>query len=529
MIMLTLIELVRTHTMKTLSEKFRLCRQHDLFIPALLAAGFIVLSLAFVNQYGYFRDELYYIACSNRLDFGYVDQPPLSIFVLKFMRTLFGDSLLAIRLLPIICGAALIILTSLITRKLGGGRFSQVVIGCSVLAAPIYIAVSNFYSMNVIDFVIWTGGVYWLMITLDRNNLRDWIVLGVLLGLGLLNKIGVLWLGAGIFLGLLLTHHRTTLKTPGPWIAGIIALALFSPYLFWQMSHEWATLEFVRNASQYKNVAVSPLDFFANQLILMNPLIAPVWITGLLCCLFAPILRQWRILAWIFVTVLTILLSSGSAKAYYLSPAYPAIIACGAVALEYFTQGGLHQLRVVMIIIVAGAALMSLPMSKPLLSPQNYLKYERKLGISPPREEVGHGGTLPQHYADMFGWEELVATLSDVYQQLPEEDRESCLIWVQNYGEAGAIEFWQAQYEVPRVVCPHNNYWLWAPRDVTANTWIILGGNLEDVQAVFETAEQVGSFEHPWVLDSQNNNPIYVGRNPKISLEQILIQAKNFM
>ena len=178
----------------------------------------LLLHLLTYRGYGIFRDELYYFACSERLAFGYVDHPPLSILLLWIERQLLGDSLFALRLPAAIAGAMTVLLVGMIARQLGGRTLAQSVAMVSALAAPAYLGTNHVYSMNSFDMLFWAAAAYLLILIVQGGDRRLWIALGVVLGLGLQNKISVLWLGCGLLVGLVLSQRRL-LGTPGPWQA----------------------------------------------------------------------------------------------------------------------------------------------------------------------------------------------------------------------------------------------------------------------------------------------------------------------
>ena len=135
------------------------------------------------GRYGYFRDELYYIACGRHLVFGYVDQPPLSILLLRLSQLFLGDSLFAIRFLPALAGAAIVALTGIIAREIGG-RAWVIALACpATLSAVFYLAVGNFFSMNAFEPLFWMGAVYLLVRIINGGSPTLWLWLGVLLGL----------------------------------------------------------------------------------------------------------------------------------------------------------------------------------------------------------------------------------------------------------------------------------------------------------------------------------------------------------
>src|SRR6266704_3429769 len=210
----------------------RLRLEPALIIFSSIAALFVHLLTN--GRYGYFRDELYYIACGRHLDFGYVDQPPLSILLLRLSQLLLGDSLFAIRLLPALAGAAIVALTGIIAREMGGRAWAIALACAATLSALFYLAVGNFFSMNVFEPLFWMGAVYLLVRIINGGSSTLWLWLGVLFGLGLENKHSTAFFAAGILVGLLLTSERRHFAEKYIWLGGVIAFAIALPNILWQ-------------------------------------------------------------------------------------------------------------------------------------------------------------------------------------------------------------------------------------------------------------------------------------------------------
>jgi hypothetical protein len=502
-------------------------------IPLALAAVKLALSLAVVGRYGYFRDELYYLASTRHLALGYVDHPPFSIALLALIRGVFGDSLLALRIVPMLAGAVLVVVAGCIAFELGAGGFGQFLAALCVLAAPMYLGSHHAYSMNGIDQLVWSTAALVLVRILKGSGCVSWTMLGVLLGIGLLNKISVLWLIGGLALGLALTQRRTILLTRGPWIALAIAAVMFAPHVAWQIAHGWPTLEFIRNAAEQKNAPTSVLDFLGTQVMVMNPATAPVWIAGIAWSLFARDGRPWRFLAIAFLAVLVSFAASGSSKAHYMAPAYPTMFAAGAVAIERFTAAGAPRsaLAWAIVALVIAFGTISAPFALPLLAPDAFVRYMRALGRTPQAEERSGVGELPQHYADMFGWDELAEKVARAYRALPPEDRARCSIFAQNYGEAGALEVLGPRYGLPeeRTLSGHNAYWMWGPRGQTGEVMIVIGGELRDNQQFFESVERVDTLRCEHCMPYERDLPIYLCRKIKIPLAEAWPRLKHFI
>jgi 4-amino-4-deoxy-L-arabinose transferase-like glycosyltransferase len=251
------------------------------WLLAVLPGAKLLLHLVTIRGYGFFRDEFYYVACSERLAAGYVDHPPLSVVLLRLVRELLGDSIVALRLVPALAGAATVLLVGLLARDLGGGRFAQGLAMTSALVAPVYLSLNHFYSMNAVDLLLWATAAYLVVRLLRGGRPRLWLALGVVLGLGLQNKLSVLWLSFGLLAGIACTSRRRDLLTRWPSSAALVAGVLFLPHLAWQVAHGWPTLEFIRNATQQKMATVTPVGFLISQLRMMNFVTAPVWASDL--------------------------------------------------------------------------------------------------------------------------------------------------------------------------------------------------------------------------------------------------------
>jgi Dolichyl-phosphate-mannose-protein mannosyltransferase len=497
---------------------------------ALVALASLAVHLYANRGYGYFRDELYYLACTEHLDFGYVDHPPLSIAILWMVRATLGDSLTALRLVPALAAALTIWATGLIAARLGGGRFAQLLAALAVAIGPGHLAIGNFYSMNAIDLAVWAIAVYLFMGAVEHPSRGRWAALGVTLGLGLLNKVSVLWLGAGVAAGLVLTPSRTLLLTAGPWLAGTIATLLFVPHVAWQIRHDWPTLEFVRNATAEKMVAVSPAQFVVDQVMTMHPLTVPVTVAGLWWLLASPERRRWRAVAWIFLAPLAILVISGTARAYYLGPAYPIVFAAGGVAIARWTArpGRQWMQPAIAIVMIAGGAVTA-PIVLPLLPVERQIAYSRALGVEPRSEERADVGELPQHLADMFGWPELVAAVAQVYRALPERDRQKAGIFTDNYGRAGAVDFFGPAHGLPHASSGHNSYFLWGPGEATGEVLIVIGGDLEDHTPDFADVRPVTTVRCRYCMPYESDVTIYVGRGLKKPLPILWPEVKKYI
>jgi hypothetical protein len=523
-----------------------------------IAAISVAVQLFCINQYGYFRDELYYLACGEHLDWGYVDQPPLIAVIAWIARHLFGDSLLAIRILPVLAGAALIVLTGLLARRLGGSVGAQAVAAICTLVAPIYLAGAHLLTMNVFEPLFWMACVYVVIGELrgsevsgarpggtarphDRETSQPhrWLLFGAIAGLSLQNKHSTLFFGFALVIGLLLTEHRRVFLRPWIWLGGVIAFLIFLPNLIWEVRHDFATVELLRNiARSSKNAPVTLTSFAGGQLILMNPLTLPVWLAGLYWLLRN---RTYRALGICYLALFAeFVILKG--KIYYLSPIYPMLFAAGAV---FWVDGvaaaapgrRLHGARsgrryswvraYAALIVIAGALLA--PLAIPILPVPTFINYQRALHLEPPRTESHHLGPLPQLYADMFGWPEMTAVVARAYNAIPPEERGRCGIFGQNYGQAGAIDFFGPRYGLPKAISAHQNYFLWGPRGYTGDCLIVMDDDRETLETIFEDVREVGVVRHPLAMPYENDKPVHLCRGPKVPLAELWPKIKKWI
>jgi Dolichyl-phosphate-mannose-protein mannosyltransferase len=482
------------------------------------------------GRYGYFRDELYYIACGRHLDLGYVDQPPLSILLLRLSQMLLGDSLFAIRLLPALAGAAIVALTGTIAREIGGGAWAIALACAGSLCALFNLAVGNFFSMNAFEPLFWMGSVYLLVRIINGGSPTLWLWFGVLLGLGLENKHSTAFFAVGIFLALLLTPERRHFAKEWIWFGALIALAITLPNILWEAQHNWPTYELLNNiAHSNKNVALSPAEFIAQQAVFMNPGTLPIWIGGLLWLFASRDGRRYRVLGITYlVTLAEFIVLHG--KSYYLGPAYPMLVAAGGVAVERVFAARLQWFKPVLLgaILVTGALIT--PLAVPILPPDKLVAYMRAIHMQPPRTETSHTAVLPQHFADQFGWEQMVGSVAQVYHHLRPEDEKRAAIFCQNYGEAGAIDFFGPKFELPPAISGHQNYFFWGPRDWTGDVALVLDTNDEDDRELFASVEDLGQVvSSPWAMPIERRMHIFLCRGLKISVQELWPRVKKWL
>ena len=484
-----------------------------------LAICKILLQFAGINHYGFFRDELYYMACGRHLAWGYVDQPPLIAFVAWLARHLFGDSLVAMRLLPVLAGAAVVYLTGIFARDLGGGRFAQFLACVGIILAPAFLAFDSFLSMNAFEPLFWLLCAWLALCIVKGASPKLWCAFGAAAGIGLENKHTMLVFGFAVVAGVVLGGEARVFRSKWIWIGGLVALAIFLPNLIWEARHGWPQFEVVRNAQKFKNVPLGPAGFLLDQLLFLNPLALPLWLGGLGWLLFSRHAREFRFLGWMYLVILAIFIALRG-KSYYALPIYPVLMAAGGVAFERFVATPSRRaLRIAFPALVVASGLFMVPFGVPLLSVDHFLRFSRLIPIAGyAQTERDATVALPQLYADMLGWDHMAATVAGVYRSLPEAGRADCAIFAGNYGEAGAIDYYGAALGLPRAISGHNSYYDWGPRNYSGQCVILFGERSSDYKLLFDDVRQAATISNPHAMPGERDLPVYVCRKPRAAL-----------
>jgi hypothetical protein len=476
--------------------------------------------------YGYFVDELYFQACSDHLAWGFVDMPPLTAALAALVRATLGESLLALRLLPALAGAGLVLLTARLAKALGGGPFAQLLAAVAVLVAPIFLVMHSFHSMNAFEPLYWTGCAYVLVRIIDGAGPRYWLLFGLLAGVGLLNKHTMALFGFAVLVGLLATSLRRQLTQRWIWLGGLTAAVLFSPNLLWMVSHGFPHFQMLANIRESgRNVSVSSMEFLLQQGIMLHPLTLPIWLGGLLFCLCTRSAARYRVIGLVYLAVLALLLLMRG-RVYYMAPAYPMLLALGGVAIERWLAGRWATfLRTAYVVFLLVGGLITAPLALPCLPPGSYVQYTQKLGLSPPPIETHRLGPLPQLLADRFGWPEMAQTVADVYHSLPPEERTRAAIFGQNYGQAGAIDLFGPALGLPKAISGHLAYHDWGPREYTGEIVIVMDDTQEQLERWFEQVERAGRVSHPYSMPYQHFD-IFICRRLRRPLAEVWPQLR---
>ena len=499
-------------------------------IVASLAAVKLLLHVATAANYGLFVDELYFLACGEHLAWGYVDMPPLTAFQAWLARAWFGDSLYAIHLFPALAGAGIVLLIGALARELGGGRYAQGLAALAAVVAPSWLYVHSYLSMNSVELLLVAGCALVLVRIIKTGNTKLWLALGTLAGVGMLNKHTMLMFGFAFIVSLALTAERRFLWNRWFVAGGMIAVVLFLPNLVWMWQHHFPHLELLANIKRNRrNVSLSPFAFIGQQILMMHPAALPVWVAGLWHFLAAKDGRRFRALGLAYLVSLGFLLA-GDGRTYYLLPAYPMLIAGGATVIESrLRRRALLWVRPAYMILIAITGALLVPVTLPALPPETYIRYTKALGVTQPRIERRQASALPQLFADRFGWPEMAQAVASAYQAIPAAERQRTAIFGQDYGQAGAIDFYGPRLGLPKALSGHLTYWYWGSLGYTGEAMLVMGDRREVLEREFEKVQKVGTVGHPYAMRSQHWD-LFLCRGPKgwKNLQELWPRLKNW-
>jgi hypothetical protein len=495
-----------TATMAETNIERRALLANGMSVVWAIAAVKLAFHIYFNSRYGYFRDEFDYLACARHLAWGYVDQPPLVPFLARVSGEILGYSLRAIRFLPALASSFLVVQTGLIAREMGGKRFALVLSAVCTVVAGQYLSNGSLLGTNCLEPTLWMACAYFVILAIKRVQPHYWLWCGIFAGLGLEEKYSIGLFLAGIVIGLLLTEQRRVLLNKWIWLGGAAAFLIFLPNLIWNLRYGWPFLQLMHNIrAEGRDVVLPAGQYFLQQTLLINPFTAPIWILGVIALLLFPRFRPYRVLGWSYIVCYSAFFALHG-KNYYLAPIYPMLLAAGAVVVD----SALNHLRaawfkpVIVVLLLANGAYLA-PIPVPILSPEGFITYMHNLPFKLPVMEHSHArATLPQWYADQFGWQEIVEETAVAWNQLPVEARRDCGIFAQDYGQAGAIDFFGPKYGLPQSLSGHQTWFLWGPGNYSGDCMIVLDDSRENLEKLWANVTYVGtSADNPYALEKQ--------------------------
>jgi hypothetical protein len=477
----------------------------NIIIISTLAFIKLIIQLIGNRNYGFHRDELLHLSVSEHLDWGFMEFPPFIGLIGKLSYLFFDYSLTGTRLFPTLAGVAILVLCCLITKELKGNRFAIFLAGICILAFLPFYRNHTLFQPVAFDQLFWTLGFYYLTRFLNTEDKKYLLLIGLTLGVGLMNKYTILIWVMGIFIGMIFHQKGKVFKNKWWYISGIISLLIILPNLIWQFQNK---LPFISHLQELNDSQLSQINVLKFGLEQLNfPFTLVVSVIGVIYLINRLEYRPIGIAAIIIFFSMWLLQS----KSYYVFALYPVLFSAGSVRIGNWLEGKNKRWNYVVVLILLVPALPYIPHLTPLLPIEKYVKYSNL-------EEQNGRIELTGDYADMFGWEEQVKAVDSLFQSLNE--KENCVLWAENYGEAGALKILGKKYDLPNPISRHGSFWKWGYGNEKAEVWISLGNEQPSVEYIFEETHLVKMIYHKYAIGEENGIPLYICRKPKLDIKQ---------
>ena len=481
---------------------------NDKGILLVLAFSGALLHILLNGQYGFHRDELDIIMSARQLDWGYVAYPPITPLIARLGLILFGNSLQGLRLFSGLAQGVVMLLTGLMARDMGGKLGAQVMAAIAAYIAPVALMAGTLIQYMAFDFLWWVVVAFFMVRLLATDEPRYWLGIGAGIGLGMMTKYTLAFWVAGLVVAVVLTPARKYLRSRWLWLGVALALIIFLPNLIWQIQHKFISLDFLsaihaRDIQWGRASGFLPEQFYSST----NPFTLPIWVAGLAACLVASSMKRFRGLAWMFlVTFVLFLITRG--RSYYTAPAYVMLLAAGCAWFENWLEGRSVKSRQAGMRLIWGllaiGSLVGILLIKPI-APINSPLWNITSDLNP---EV----------VEMVGWPDLADQVAGIYQSIPEDQKPSTVILAGNYGEAGALDLYSAEYGLPRVISGADSLWFRGYGQPEPETVILVGFERSYASNFFSKCDYADTVTNRFNVkneESTRHTSLYVCRQPR--------------
>ncbi|HMH33226.1 MAG TPA: glycosyltransferase family 39 protein [Puia sp.] len=445
------------------------------------------------------RDEFLYLAEGNHMAWGYMEVPPL-LSVFAWLTHLFGDGMFWMKCWPSLFGALTFYVSGRIIISLGAGSFALLMAFLSFVLTG-FLRVHFLFQPNFLEIFFWTMIAYALIRYIQEGKNKWLYVFGLSVGLGMLSKYSVCFMVFSVLLGLLLTRERRIFRNKHLYFAGLLAFLVFLPNLLWQWIHHFPVLHHMKELQETQLQYISPLSFLGDQLIMIAPCTF-VWLVGLWMVGFSGKFRTFRFIGWTYVIVIALLLI-GRGKSYYSLGIYPCLLAFGSVQLEQFTASRFAWLRYAFVILPLALAYYIIPVALPILPPVPLAAfYQRthmeKVGVLKWEDLKNH--PLPQDFSDMLGWKEMAQKMAKAYETLDSAEKKQTMLFCDNYGLAGAVNYYGKKYGLPEAYSDNASFLYWMPGQSRIINLVLLTDDEKEMEHQF-----IKEFSSAVLIDSVTN------------------------
>ncbi len=447
----------------------------------------IKLALPFLLQssaYEPHRDEFLYLAEGQHMAWGYMEVPPL-LSVFAWLVNICGGGMFWIKFWPSLFGALTFLIVAKTILSLGGKWFA-IVLGFLPFITGSYLRVHFLFQPNFLEIFFWTV-IAWSIISFVQTQQNKWLyVFGVSVGLGMLSKYSVAFFVLSILLGVLLTAQRKIFVNKHFWIGALLAFIIFLPNLLWQYNHHFPVVYHMKELQETQLQYVSPMSFIIDQLLMNLPALF-IWMAGLYFTGFSGKTNQYRFIALAYVFVIVLLLL-GHGKNYYALGVYPILCAFGAYHIEQSTITRFKFWRYAVVVFAVALGYLFVPIALPIYEPAKLVAFYKKkrterTGALKWEDQKNH--PLPQDFADMLAWEEMAKKMAVAYNTLDSNEKKTAILFCDNYGQAGAVNYYGRKYNLPQAYSDNASFLYWMPEKYDFDNLVLLTDDENEMQHPF--------------------------------------------
>jgi len=454
----------------------------------LTGLAFGLVHIVTSGRYGFHRDELLTYSNALHLDWCYVVYPPLTAWLARVELALFGASLIGFRFLAAVAIGLLIVLTGLTARAFGGNRQAMLVAAVAAgIAGPIIFS-GSFLSYMTFDLLWWVAVAWCVACLLRTQNPRWWLGIGTAVGLGMLSKFTMAFFVAGLLGGMLFTSNRRYLRSPWFWCGVGVATVILLPVLIWQFQHHFVGLAWMESIHA-RDLREGRTDYFLPSQFwrTTNPVTVPLWLAGLWFLFATPAGKPFRMLGWMYVIPLILFLAARG-RDYYLCPAYPMLLAAGAV----WAEGRLSFLS-------QHSRAAAIRTTWTTLAVSGLIACSLLIPIAPVNSAWWRIADAANDSFNMeIGWPELAVTVARVRDSLPATERVALGVLAVDEGEAGAVNLYGRAYGLPEAISGMNSNWLRGYGNPPPQTVIAVGFTRDELDRIFASCTWAASLPRPY-------------------------------
>ena len=490
----------------------------------ILTFGLVLVNLAIhfltSTNYELHRDEMLYFEMGNHLSWGFASTPPFISFLAFIVKNIFGYQEFCVKLFPALFGASILVLIALFIKEIGGKGLG-VFTGCfAFMISTAMLRTCSLFMPVIFELFFWFLFLFFVLKLINRQNPKYWIWIGIILGIGFLNKYSILILGFSTTIALLISEHRKLIFSKYVLYAALISLLIVSPNVIWQINHNFPVITHLHELYRTQLVYVSKTAFLVDQL-LMNFTAILIWVPGLIMVLFYKSEKKYRLFGYILLIVVFLFLVTNG-KSYYTLGVYAIMFAFGGFFVEKYLIGNLRIVNYLIVGFSLLTGMINLPLGLQVLPKEQMGKYcaifSKYVTTAPMRGENNNYFPIPQDYMDMSGWKELAGIVSVAYNKLDMNQKKDCIIYANNYGQAGAIDFYGKKYNLPHATSINDSYIFWAPNSLSATNYIVTDGHLGDIPELFNNYIEIGEIKD--IYFRENGLKVYLCNHPKPLLNQ---------